>query len=80
VISTKTGRPAAAPIPVAHRPTSIAMNPVADRAYVTGMGPGTLSMIDTNTDKLVGKPVEVGPFPLAVAVAPDGRRAYIVHN
>ena len=47
---------------------------------MTGMGPGTLSVIDTKTDKLVGEPVEVGPFPLAIAVAPDGRRAYIVHN
>lgn len=47
---------------------------------MTGMGPGTLSVIDAKTNKLVGKPIEVGPFPLAIAVGPDGRRAYIVHN
>ncbi len=44
------------------------------------MEPGTLSVIDTNSNVRVGTPIEVGPFPLAIAVAPDGRRAYIVHN
>jgi len=47
---------------------------------VIGLGPGTLSVIDTKTDKMVGKAIEVGPFPVAIAVGPDGRRAYIVHN
>lgn len=71
MISTGTGQPAAAPM---QSRTS------ADRAYVTGMEPGTLSVIDTESNMSVGKPIAVGPFPLAVAVAPDGRRAYIVHN
>jgi len=52
----------------------------ADRADVTAMEPGTLSVIDTKSKKMVGKPIEVGPFPLAIAVGPDGQRAYIVHN
>jgi large repetitive protein len=80
VISAATGRRAAVAIAVAHRPTSIAISPVADRAYVTGLGPGTLLVLDTKTNKMIGKPVEVGAAPLAVAFAPDGRRACIVHN
>jgi hypothetical protein len=69
VISARTGRPAASPIPVGHRPTAIAINPVADRAYVTGIGPGTLSMIDPKRNEMVVGTIEVGPFPLAIAVS-----------
>jgi len=47
---------------------------------MTGMERGSLSVIDTKSDKMIGKPIEVGPFPLAIAIGPDGRRAYIVHN
>jgi DNA-binding beta-propeller fold protein YncE len=47
---------------------------------VTGLEPGSLSVINTKFNKPVSKPIEVGPFPVAIALSPDGRRAYIVHN
>jgi YVTN family beta-propeller protein len=41
-------------------PFSVAMSPDGDRAYVTGLGPGTLTVIDTGTHR-VSSTVSVGP-------------------
>ena len=41
-------------------PFSVAMSPDGDRAYVTGLGPGTLTAIDTGTHR-VRSSVSVGP-------------------
>jgi YVTN family beta-propeller protein len=48
----------------------------AARAYVTGRD-GTLSEIDTATDRNIGT-IEVGEFPIGVAITPDGRFAYVL--
>ena len=37
------------------------MSPNGERAYVTGLGPGTLTAIDTGTDR-VRSTVSVGPY------------------
>jgi YVTN family beta-propeller protein len=42
-------------------PSSVAMSPNGDRAYVTGLGPGTLTAIDTGTDR-VRSTVSVGSY------------------
>jgi YVTN family beta-propeller protein len=42
-------------------PFSVAMSPNGDRAYVTGLGPGTVTAIDTATHR-VSSTVSVGPF------------------
>jgi YVTN family beta-propeller protein len=42
-------------------PFSVTMSPKGDRAYVTGLGPGTLTAIDTGTDR-VRSTVSVGPY------------------
>jgi YVTN family beta-propeller protein len=39
---------------------SVAMSPKVDRAYVTGLGPGTLTAIDTDTNR-VRSTLSVGP-------------------
>jgi YVTN family beta-propeller protein len=41
-------------------PFSVAMSPNGDRAYVTGLGPGTVTAIDTGTHR-VSSTVSVGP-------------------
>lgn len=41
-------------------PFSVAMSPTGDRAYVTGLGPGTVTAIDTGTHR-VSSTVSVGP-------------------
>jgi YVTN family beta-propeller protein len=42
-------------------PFSVTMGPKGDRAYVTGLGPGTLTAIDTGTDQ-VRSTVSIGPY------------------
>jgi YVTN family beta-propeller protein len=42
-------------------PFGVTMSPKGDRAYVTGLGPGTLTAIDTGTDR-VRSTVSVGPY------------------
>ena len=42
-------------------PFSVTMSPKGDRAYVTSLGPGTLTAIDTGTDR-VRSTVSVGPY------------------
>ena len=37
------------------------MSPNGDRAYVTGLGPGTLTAIDTGTDR-VSSTASIGPY------------------
>lgn len=38
---------------------------------------GTVSIIDTATDRLVGAPIKVGANPMAVAITPDGKTAVV---
>ena len=47
------------------------------RAYVTNT-PGTVSVINTTTNKVVAT-VCVGKFPSGVAITPDGTRAYVAN-
>jgi YVTN family beta-propeller protein len=42
-------------------PFSVAMSPNGDRAYVTGLGPGRITAIDTGTHR-VSSSVSVGPY------------------
>jgi YVTN family beta-propeller protein len=42
-------------------PFSVTMSPKGDRAYVTGLGPGTLTAIDTGSNR-VRSTVSVGPY------------------
>jgi YVTN family beta-propeller protein len=42
-------------------PFSVAMSPKGDRAYVTGLGPGKITAIDTGTHR-VSSSVSVGPY------------------
>jgi YVTN family beta-propeller protein len=40
---------------------------------------GTVSVIDTTTNKVVGSPIAVGTNPLQVAITPDGTLALVVN-
>ena len=42
-------------------PFSVAMSPDGDRAYIAGLGPGTVTIIDTGTHR-VSSTVSVGPY------------------
>src|SRR5215831_4391865 len=48
-------------------------------AYVTNIGSGTVSVIDTATNTVVAT-VPVGGGPVGVAITPDGTHAYVAHR
>ena len=49
-------------------------------AYVTTSFDGTVSVIDTATNKVVGTPIKVGSIPVGVAVTPDGKQVYVTNS
>jgi YVTN family beta-propeller protein len=54
-------------------PFSVAVSPSGDRAYVADLGPGTLTVIDTRTQR-VSSVVPIGPYgtdPFAVVASGD---------
>jgi YVTN family beta-propeller protein len=69
-------------IPTGSRPTGVAVSPDGTRAYVTNIGDGTLSVVDTSLPAVVSTvPVGGSPYgPLDAAVHPDGTRVYVISN
>ena len=68
-------------IRVGQGPTAVAVNPLTDRIYVTGDGPGNnVTIIDGKTDGTlrVHDPNARGPFALAVDTQTD--KIYVVNN
>ena len=66
-------------VPVADRPTGIAVTPDDTRLYVTSQNSNTVSVIDTATNTVI-KTITVGTTPYyGVAFTPDGRRAYVTN-
>jgi YVTN family beta-propeller protein len=55
----------------------------AQNAYITNAGsdslPGTVSVIDTASNKVIGPPITVGDLPIGVAVTPDGNTVYVAN-
>lgn len=68
---------AGAPIPVGGDPDSIAISPDGRTAYVSNEIDGTVSVIETATDRVVGAPIAAGSNPAAVALTPDGGKLYV---
>lgn len=54
----------------------IAMSPDGSRIYATNELDGTVSVVDTETDKVVAT-IPVGSIPSGAAVSPDGSRIYV---
>ena len=51
---------------------------LAENAYITNFGSGTVSVIDTATDTATAT-IPVGNLPAGVAVTPDGSKVYVTH-
>ena len=47
--------------------------------YVTNYSNNTVSVIDTNTNKVVGKPITVGSTPRGIAYDPVHARMYVTN-
>ena len=81
-ISPKAATPApglsatTTPIGVGADPYAAAVN--GNRAYVANISDSTVSVIDTDTNRVVGT-IPVGSGPTAVAVKPDGTRVYVAN-
>jgi YVTN family beta-propeller protein len=52
------------------------MTPDGHKVYVSSDGASTVSVIDTQTDKIV-RSIEVGPNPHGLAISPDGRQVLV---
>jgi YVTN family beta-propeller protein len=65
------------PIPVGGNPDSIAISPDGRIAYVSNELDGTVSVIETATDRVVGAPIPAGNNPGTVALTPSGGTLYV---
>ncbi len=63
-------------VKVASEPEGVAVSPDGKQLYVTSEGGGTVTIIDTATQKLV-KSFAAGERPRGVTFSPDGKRAYV---
>ena len=70
-------------IPVGVSPTGVAVSPDGSRVYVTnqgdGIGPSTVSVIDTKTNTVTAN-VRVGVLPTFVAVTSDSSKVYVTNQ
>ena len=66
---------------VGNAPRSLAINPVVKnhvpKLYVSNFSDGTISIINTNTNKTIGSPIKVGGYPQELVFAPDGKYLYV---
>ncbi|MBA2946394.1 serine/threonine-protein kinase [Streptomyces himalayensis] len=77
-------QPGPAPTPVSSirvggSPEGVAVSPNEDRAYVANESSGSVSVINTATNK-VDSTIPVGRSPKGVAVSPNGDRVYVTNR
>ncbi|MFT3863782.1 MAG: PKD domain-containing protein [Solirubrobacterales bacterium] len=66
-----------APIQVGADPDSVAISPDGRTAYVSNEIDGTVSVIETATDRVIGAPIAAGSNPAEVALTPNGATLYV---
>ncbi|MFI8952372.1 serine/threonine-protein kinase, partial [Streptomyces sp. NPDC053750] len=66
-------------IRVGDSPQGMAMSQDGRRSYVTNYGSGSVSVIDTLTNRAEDQSIRVGKNPRDVAVSPDRRRVYVTN-
>ena len=57
----------------------MALNPEANRAYISNGGDGTVSVIDTDVHKVIAT-IPVGKRPWNMALTPDGSHLYLANG
>ena len=67
------------PIAVGSGPAAIAITPDGKTAYVVNGTSGTVTPIDTTTNR-PGPAITVGREPAAIAITPNGKTAYVVNT
>lgn len=74
-----TANTVVATIPTGNGAYGIAVSPDGKTAYVTNLGAGTVSVIDTIIGKVTAT-ITVGSGPNGVAFSPDGKTAYVTNG
>ena len=64
---------------VGNGPSDVKLSTDGRYAYVTNSGDGTVSVMDTTTNKVV-RTISVGSGPSSIAVNPDGRYVYVLNS
>ncbi|WP_196465553.1 serine/threonine-protein kinase [Streptomyces spinoverrucosus] len=77
--SSPSGPEPAPSIPVGDSPQGVAMSLDGRRGYVANLGSGSVSVIDTLTNRTEDHPIRVGKNPRDVAVSPDKRQVYVTN-
>ena len=68
-----------AEIPVGREPWCVAITPDDEKAYVTNMASGTVSVISTLSRQVVDT-IRVGTEPFGCAITPDGKDLYVANQ
>jgi YVTN family beta-propeller protein len=68
-----------AEIAVGREPWCVAITPDDDKAFVTNMASGTVSVISTDKRRVVDT-IKVGAEPFGCALTPDGRKLYVTNQ
>jgi YVTN family beta-propeller protein len=64
-------------VPVGTKASGLAVTPNGQRLYAVAREAGTVTAIETATNKAIGSPINVGGEPQEVAITPDGKTAYV---
>jgi YVTN family beta-propeller protein len=68
-------------VEVGNTPWALAMSPAAKhqvpKLYVSNYSDGTISIINTDTNKVTGRPIKVGGLPQELLFSPDGKYLYL---
>jgi YVTN family beta-propeller protein len=68
-----------AEIPVGGEPTSVALHPNGNKAYVANAFGGSVSVVNLNRQVVVNS-FQVGSEPMAVALSPNGTNLYVANS
>ncbi len=77
--STSSTSARTVPSASAHNPTGLAVNPVRNEVYVVNTESGTVSVIDTESNRVVAT-IPVHRQPYFISVDNTGRRAYVANS
>ena len=64
-------------VTVGNGASTVALKPDGTRAYVANYHDGTITVVNTATNKTVGSAIKIGALPQALAVSADGTRLYV---
>jgi YVTN family beta-propeller protein len=53
---------------------------VCQNGYITNSGDGTVSVIDTATNRVIDPPIPVGRSPVGVAVTPNANKVFVANQ